>query len=144
MVEKLPDVWTTRDYPVLVEIVRRVDDNQHVSNDNLIDATGFDAATIARSVQALERRQLVRVTWFGRGEFMIQEVAGSTYTLTGLHPSGDDAVSRLVEAIRQAADQVDDEDERSRLKKAADSLLGVSRDVLGGVLVNLATKGMLG
>lgn len=142
--ERLQDVWTERDFPVLVEIARRIDENQHVSNENLMDATGFDSATVSRAAQALQRRGLVSIMWFGDAEFMVKDVTGSVYTLTGLHPSGDDAVSRLVEALRQAADQVDDADERSRLRKAADGLLGVSRDVLGGVLVNLATKGMFG
>lgn len=143
MIEKLEDVWRDRDYPVLREIARRLDEsNQLVSSEFLVSATGLDEEQVSRAVRALSRRQLVRVQWFGGGNFFVNDVAGGVYTLTGLHPSGDDAVSRLVDGLRQAADQEPDEDERSRLRRAADGLLSVSRDVLSGVLVNMATKGM--
>jgi hypothetical protein len=69
---------------------------------------------------------------------------GEAYFLTGLHPSGDDAVSNLVAALRQAADQVDDPAEKSRLQTLADQALHVSRDVLGGVLVAVMTGQMPG
>lgn len=75
------------------------------------------------------------------------DISGDAYLLTGLHPNGDDAVSQLVSALRQAADEVSDPDEKSRLRKLADGVGGVSREVLSGVLtavITAAGRGALG
>lgn len=144
MVEKLADVWNTRDFPVLVEVTRQVDADVLVQPSKLAQAVGFDDATVYRAVQALERRGLVRVQWFGGRNFAIGDISGDAYLLTGLHPSGDDAVSAFMDALRQAADAVDDPEEKSRLRRLGDAALNVSQSVLGGVLVNLATKGVIG
>lgn len=57
--------------------------------------------------------------------------------LTGLHPNGDNAVTQLINALRQAAEYEVDPDERSRLRKLADNAGGVSRDVLANVLATV-------
>jgi hypothetical protein len=64
----------------------------------------------------------------------VLDVSGSAYLVTGLHPEGDDALSRLIDGLRQAAEQTSDEDERSRLRRAADALAGVAREVGVGEL----------
>jgi hypothetical protein len=71
------------------------------------------------------------------------------YLATGLHPDGDDAVTQLASALSQAADAVEgpEEEEEGRLRKLADGVGGVSRDVLGGVLTSVITaagRGMIG
>jgi DNA-binding transcriptional regulator YhcF (GntR family) len=143
--EKLPDVWSTRDFPVLVEITRRIDAGESIDEvEELASSVAMPAETVDRALAALQRRGLIRVVRGIGGWAIVEDISAEAYFLTGLHPSGDDAVSALVTALRQAADQVDDPQEKSRLRALADNALGVGRDVLGGVLVNLATKGMLG
>jgi hypothetical protein len=144
--EKLPDVWTTRDFPVLLEVARQVDQgSSRVPAETVAEATGLSVDDVDLAGAALQRRGLVSAkgAW-GRSVLWFDGVSGEAYLLTGLHPSGDDAVSALVDALRQAAELVEDPQEKSRLHTLADNALGVGRDVLGGVLVNLATKGMLG
>ena len=68
------------------------------------------------------------------------EVSGAAYLITGLHPDGDDALSDLIAALRQAANEVGDEDERGRLRRAADGLAGIGRDVGAGVLTAVLTR----
>lgn len=147
MTDRLDDVWVSRDFPVLVEITRRIDSGERFFRlSSVADELGWEVERVALAVQALERRDLVAVTKVmgGFGSWHVDDVAGAAYLLTGLHPDGDDAVSALVDALRQAADETADPDERSRLRRLADSALGVSREVLAGVLVNLASRGMLG
>lgn len=145
VVDKLEDVWTVRDFPVLVEVTRLTDrGGSMIDPDGIMRGTGIDTPDVIRALHALERRGLVKLLKGIGGNAIVVDVSGDAYFLTGLHPSGDDAVSALVEALRQAADLQADPAEKSRLRTLADSALGVSRDVLGGVLVNLATKGMLG
>jgi hypothetical protein len=134
MTERLDDVWATRDYPVLREVTRRIDAGDvHVHQDVIADATGLEVEEVKQAASALERRGLVTLT-HDLGPVRFVDVSGSAYLITGLHPDADDALSRLVQALQQAAEQTSDQDERSRLRRVADALLGVSRDVMTGVL----------
>lgn len=146
MTEKLPDVWTTRDFPVLVEVARRIDAGDTTPRvEEVAAALAMPVEQVQLAGAALRRRGLVETLGALQAEVLrFKNLSGEAYLLTGLHPSGDDAVSALVDALRQAADQVEDPQEKSRLRTLADNALGVGRDVLGGVLVNLATKGVLG
>jgi hypothetical protein len=147
MTGRLSDVWAERDFPVLVDVTGRVDSGERFFRATVIaESTGLDLETVGLALDALERRGLVRVkrNMGGIQSWHVDDVAGAAYLITGLHPSGDDAVSAFLDALRQAADLVDDPDERSRLKRLGDAALSVSQNVLGGVLVNLATKGFIG
>jgi hypothetical protein len=97
---------------------------------------------------ANRRRHLVdHVGTMGQAVMYFKDLSGEAYLLTGLHPKGDDAVSQLVSALRQAADEVSDPDEKSNLCKLADGVGSVSRDMLSGVLTTVITtagRGMIG
>jgi hypothetical protein len=134
MTERLDDVWINRDYPVLREVARRIDAGDvHVHQDVIAEATGLESDEVKRAAAALERRGLVTLTK-DLGPVRFVEVSGAAYLITGLHPDADDALSRLVQVLQQAAERTGDQEERSRLRRAADALLGVSRDVMTGVL----------
>lgn len=146
MVDKLGDVWADRDFPVLVEVTRLVDRGGYVIDvDSIVRGTGIDTPDVVRAAHALARRGLVEVISAWGGDVVaFKNVSGQAYLMTGLHPDGDDAVSRLVAAIGQAAELVDDPDERSRLRRFGDAALGVSRTVLADVMAAVITKGALG
>ena len=141
----LDDVWSGRDFPVLREATRRIDSGEApVRVSALAESTGLDEATVGLALDALGRRGLVRVkrNMGGVSSWFVVDVAGAAYLMTGLHPDGDDAVSRLVDALRQAADQEPDEQQRSRLRAVADGVLGVSRDVIANVMAAVITRGV--
>lgn len=134
MTEPLDDVWINRDYPVLREVTTRIDAGEvHVHQNVIAEATGIEPDDVKRAAAALERRELVTLTK-DTGPVRFAEVSGAAYLMTGLHPDADDALSRLVQVLEQAAERTGDQEERSRLRRAADALLGVSRDVMTGVL----------
>jgi DNA-binding IclR family transcriptional regulator len=134
MTEPLDDVWAARDYPVLREVTRHIDAGDvHVHQNVIAEALGIEPQEVGRAATALERRGLVTLT-HDTGPVRFVEVSGSAYLITGLHPDADDALSRLVQVLQQAATQTSDQDERTRLRRAADALLDVSRDVMTGVL----------
>jgi DNA-binding transcriptional MocR family regulator len=141
MNDKLDDVWASRDFPVLREVTKRLDQGDHnVHAQALADATGLTPDDVQRALKALERRGYVKHWQYGDGHVMaVTEVSGSAYLITGLHPDGDDALSRLVNGLRQAADQTADEDERGRLRRAADALGGIARDIGVAVLTSVLT-----
>jgi hypothetical protein len=131
----LPDKWYTRDYPVLLEVARRIDSGEeYPAGEQVGEALGMTAADVRLAAHALARRDLVAINEDYGGGVTFEDVAGAAYLMTGLHPDTDDALSRLVVALQQAADQVSDEEERSRLRRAADGLLNVSREVMVGVM----------
>lgn len=129
---------------MLREVVRRIDaDEQFVMISNVRESLSMTEDDVAAAGRALKRRGLITVSGsMAAVSETFDDVSGDAYLLTGLHPDGDAAVSRLVAALRQAANQVDDPDEKRRLRKLADEALGISRNVLGGVLTALATTGM--
>jgi hypothetical protein len=147
--DKLSDVWASRDFPVLREVTRLIDSGEsHAPRlEQLSAATGLERAQVALAIAALGRRDYVKPTKTMVGIIGVSSVSGSAYLLTGLHPDGDSAVSQLVSALHQAADEVEDADEKSRLRKLADGVGGVSREVLAGVLTTVITaagRGALG
>jgi hypothetical protein len=146
MTEKLNDVWTDRDFPVLVEVTRRRDAGEHfISAESVATALEMPYEAVAQAGKALQRRGLITASGSMAAEIeTFDEVSGEAYFLTGLHPSGDDLVSALVSALRQAADQVADPAEKTRLRTLADNVGSVGRDVLGGVLTAVLTAGVSG
>lgn len=143
MTDKLDDVWTTRDWPVLLEVARRIDQGeQFVSPQSVADATGLDLEQVGRASVALQRRGLVETlsSWAEQTDADFSGISGEAYLMTGLHPSGDDALSSLVDALRQAADLEQDPDEKTRLRIAADGLLNVSRGIATSVVTAWITK----
>ena len=141
MTEPLPDVWTTRDLPMLREVTRRIDAGEHAPLvEDLAAAAGLTEEDGYRAAAALVRRGFIEGV--GAAELPIirvTEVSGQAYLVTGLHPDGADALSRLVSALQQAAEQSGDEETAGRLRRAADSMLSLGRDVGAGVLTAVLT-----
>ncbi len=140
MNERLGDVWESRDYPVLCEVARQIDTGAIAPEIfSIAEAVNMDTETVAASAEALRRAGYVTLLMGAAGPWAFEDITGATYTVTGLHPDADDALSRLVELLRQAADQTGDEEEKTRLKRAADALLGASGKVMTGVMTAYVT-----
>jgi hypothetical protein len=140
MTEPLDDVWLTRDFPVLKEVTRRIDAGEVMPESiDIANALGIENDKIVLAAKALDRRGLVELSRDYGGDATFLDVSGEAYLLTGLHPNGEDALTGLVEALQQAADQVDDPEERSRLRRAAEAVRDVSRDIMTGVLTAYLT-----
>lgn len=137
--DKLDDVWTERDYPVLREAVRLIDEGRYAPGEAIAQATGLSEDLVERSLAALERRGFLQTEGALSGLPDVTDVAGAAYLITGLHPDGEDALSRLIEGLQQAAEQAGDENERSRLRRAAEALGAVTRDVAAGVITAVLT-----
>jgi hypothetical protein len=136
MTDKLDDVWASRDFPVLREIARLVDSGDAFPHKTqIVQATGLSPEQVTLAALALRRRGLIDFTQYAGGDFsMIKEISGSAYFITGLHPSGDDAISSLIDALRQAEESVDDPEEKTLLRRAGGAIGSVSQNVMGQVL----------
>lgn len=135
MTEKLPDVWITRDYPVLVAAARRLDAGEGViTGEKLVADTGLSLDEVRNATAALERRGYLSRRLNMGGGVRVDGISGAAYLVTGLHPDGDDLAERLISVLTQAADATGDEEERGALKRSARALGNVSGNVLAGVL----------
>ena len=141
VVQKLDDQWEWPNLPVLVEVTRRINAGKPARASDVAPVVGTDLETVRLAGKALERLGMA-TTHRTATDLYFTNVTREAYIATGLHPGGDDVVLRLVEALRQAADRVDDPAEKGRLRTLADQAGNVSRDVLAGVLTALVTAGI--
>ena len=142
----LDDVWSSRDFPALVEVTRRIDEGARaVMVAEVAEVLDWPEDKAQQALGALRDRGLIVPGKEGPGPVAYAVgVTSEAYFLTGLHPDGEDAVTSLVQALQQAAEHVDDPAEKSRLRALADSALGISRHVLGGVLTAVITRQITG
>lgn len=141
MVNKLDDVWTSRDFPVLREVARLLDqEGNTVRVADLERATGLSGEDLQRSVRALEARGLLHTLGVGSGKILrVGRLSGEAYVLTGLHPRGEDAIDRLIDALMQAAEQASEPEQRTKLKRAAEALGEVTKSVTSGVMTAIVS-----
>lgn len=139
---KLDDVWNSRDYPMLIAIMRHVDAEGTPLQSYDLD-TDLVEEDQRRALRALESRGLITASYRGDWPDGVASVDGRAYTLTGLHPDGDDVRERLVSLLEQLASKTEDEEEASRLKTAAKQFGLFSRDTLSSFASAMAS-GALG
>lgn len=139
---RLDDVWTSRDVPMLVAIMRQVDDVGLPVQDYELEVD-LDEGDQHRALRALEAQGLVKLTWRGAEPDGVSSVDGRAYILAGLHPEGDELRERLVSVLEQLAERVDDGEEATALRKAARHVGHFSRDTAAAIAAAFATGGIV-
>jgi hypothetical protein len=146
--ETLADRWTSRDKPVLMEFARRIDDGETAVDSRQVAAhLDLDEAECARVAVALADDGYLKIagkpiTAWGSGPVivLVADLTGKGRRATGIWPDSDDAVERLLQALRQAEDLADDPDDKTALQKAGGQLASVSRNVLAEVIAAVVTR----
>jgi len=145
------DTWTTRDYPVLVDLAEHFDASGLPVEPDEVDHPGLDTEAVTRAMVALISGHYVEgqvdVALAGPSQPYVTGLTEKGRRAVGLWPAeGTDRTLALVEAIRAAAEQAETEDERSRLRKAADALAGaagrVTEGVIAAVVAGVVSGGM--
>jgi hypothetical protein len=120
----------------LVEVVKRVDAGEAIVGEAAVaSATGLSPEDVRRAGRSLGRVGLVVFDDDYDGRIDFRDVTGQAYTLTGLHPSGEDERDALVVLLKQAAESEPDPEEKGRLRTAAHALGDLSGTVAAGVLI---------
>ena len=140
----LNDRWHSRDFPVLVEAARLIDQADELHIATIAHTLGIDADEVKRALSALKQAGYLQD---GRITLAPSRLAGpslaaptpTSIELTergrravGIWPSGQ-AADSLVDALRQAEDLVTDPEEKTLLRRAAGAMGSVSREVLTDV-----------
>lgn len=140
--QRLPDTWDHRDYPVLVEVAKHFDASiQPLATYQVAEATGLPIKDVESAGRALARRGYVEIIGdFSADVTDFRSITGKTYVATGLHPSEADTAAALIAALREAADRTSDAEQKNRFHKLIEAATSVGTDVLGSVLGSIAVK----
>lgn len=130
----LRDIWISRDFPVLVEITRRLDEGDRtVSVQDIAQQLDMPKDDVVRARLAVERRGLVET--MGVAELPVlrfKNLSGDAYLLTGLHPEPEAGADRLMAALEKAIADAPEGERKSALVRGRDGLTKAGRDVIIG------------
>ena len=133
--DKLDDVWEMRDFPVLVEVARRIDAGERLpSIEEVANSIGMEITTAQLAAAALRRVGLLELGGPAEFDAWFTDISPEAYLLTGLHPRGEDAILALLDALKQAETAVDDTDDKAFLRRAGSAIGSVSQNVMANVL----------
>src|SRR5215211_1981864 len=129
----LPDVWFTRDLPVLRAIARLVDSSEHGSSPYLlgavVPASGLPKAEVIAAAQALAAAGYIEPLTNHAGDIVrITAISAEARRLAGLWPTPQGEWDRLLEQLTARADQAPTEVERQRWRAFADAAAAVGPD----------------
>jgi hypothetical protein len=129
----LPDVWFTRDLPVLRAIARLVDSSEHGSSPYLlgavVPASGLPKAEVVASAKALESGGYVAVLTNHAGDIVrITGISAEARRLAGLWPTPQSEWERLVEQLVARSEQAPTDVERARWRAMADAATALGPD----------------
>jgi hypothetical protein len=134
-----------RDYPVLVVAARRLEASPgtRFRGSDLAVETGLDRADLIRALVALHSGRYLLTNPMGAQnaspEVIVIGLTERGRRMVGLWPAGDGGHA-LTDALRQAADRVSDDADRSALRTAAGLLSTVTPDVITDVMVAVLTR----
>jgi hypothetical protein len=133
MTDRLDDVWTTRDRPVLIEVVRCIDqedDGAIPSTETVAAATGLSTRDVLRAGRDLERGGLVELQEFmsGGDAAIFTGISAEALRIAGLWPDAGDAFDRLVWSLEERIAEAPP-GEKGKLRKVLDAVVGVGREV---------------
>jgi hypothetical protein len=135
--QSLPDRWASRDFPVLIEAARRLDDGQRITEAEEIAADlDVEVDQVYAALDALVPLYLSGEsvdTLAGRGAYLVNGITERGRRAVGLWPREEAAADALIELLEQAADHVDDEDDAGALRRAGRLLKTVPAAVLAEV-----------
>ena len=145
MTDKLNDRWASRDFPVLLEVARRIDaGDRYVHARDVANALDLPRDQVILAIDALHPAYVEgspdeRMS--GRLDWTVVALTERGRRAVGLWPSGE-SVAALVDALRQAEEATEDLEEKSALRRAAGAVMGVGRDVMTDVIAAVIRQQM--
>ena len=141
----LPDVWFTRDLPVLRAIVRLVDEGEHGGSPYLlgqvVPASGLPKADVVNAARALVSAGYAEALTNHAGDIVrFTAVSPEARRLAGLWPTPQGEWDRLLEQLTARAENAPTEVERERWRAFADAAAAVGPDA-GALLMQSLVGG---
>ncbi|WP_409329205.1 hypothetical protein [Trujillonella humicola] len=141
----LPDVWFTRDLPVLRAIARLVDEPKHGGAPYLlgavVPASGLPKADVVAAARALAATGYIEALTNHAGDIVrITGISGEARRLAGLWPTPQGEWERLLEQLAVRAANAPTDVERQRWQTLADAAAAVGEDA-GALLMQALVGG---
>jgi hypothetical protein len=129
----LPDVWFTRDLPVLRAIARLVDEPKHGASPYLlgavVPASGLPKADVVAAAKALASAGYIEPLTNHAGDIVrITAISAEARRLAGLWPTPQGEWDRLLEQLTARAERAPTDVERQRWRTFADAATAVGPD----------------
>lgn len=140
----MEETWTRRDLPVLSAVVEAFDADPLPTPPRvpeIAEVTGLPVDEVVRALNALDDVYLSFRTLMSGGDptlWYVERVFPAARSVVGQWPSPDTLVPSLTAALEQVAEQTADEDTRGRLRRAADALGGLAKEVAVEVVAKMA------
>jgi hypothetical protein len=138
--------WETRELPVLRAIVD-LSDVGHlggITPAHIVERTGMDPTTVSRALRALANENPSLFQWDDIAEtgdiVVVVNPTGDARRAVGTWPAPDAWADRLIAALTDAADRASNPDEKTKLRRAADALGSIGKEVLTDVLTKYAER----
>lgn len=112
---------------------RHADGKRSISIEEVATATGFDSEQVERAGRNLELGGYVTTHGGFGGLLDFTGVTGRALRTVGLRPTPESLADRMIESLRAIEANTDDEDERTRTRKALEAFSGAGRSILVGV-----------
>jgi hypothetical protein len=125
--------WFHRELPVLAAVVDAFEGDFDSLPDvqDLAQETGLSIDEVAHSLRALDDEYLVlRMTMGDPASWFVEKVYNSARREVGQWPSPENLATALALAMEQVAEGVGDPETKGRLRRAADAIGGLAKDVL--------------
>lgn len=132
------DRWTQYDLPVL-EAIARLEErpDRHVGAHQLATESGLELESVKQSLRRLEGEYVSFTAMPGDSDPLNSvrniRLLGTARRATKQWPSPEDALSSLVNALTEVADQEPDAEKKSRLQRAAAAVAGITGDLATNV-----------
>ncbi|MBB3085460.1 hypothetical protein [Geodermatophilus sabuli] len=141
----LPDVWFTRDLPVLRAIARLVDEGAHGGSPYLlgqvVPASGLPKAEVVNAARALVSAGYAEALTNHAGDIVrFTGISPEARRLAGLWPTPQGEWERLLEQVTARAERAPTDVERERWRALADAATAVGPDA-GALLMSALIGG---
>ncbi|GAA1691942.1 hypothetical protein GCM10009745_41660 [Kribbella yunnanensis] len=145
----MESTWESRDLPVLEAIVRLYEETGTLMSPSRIGVTaGVPESDVQKALRALQHNDppyITKLSKQGNGDvYLVGAPTGHARRTVGAWPTPDALADRIIAALNEAADNEPDEVKKGKLRRAAEAVAGVGRDILTDVTAQVITKGMYG
>jgi hypothetical protein len=135
---RLADLWTLRDRPVLLEVVRRFDEDDQMVPVGEIDATGLTEGHVVRDGRHPSGAGCVDAMGVDEHPILhLTAISAEALRISGLWPGAGHAFDRLLWSLGERIAEAPSE-EKSRPTKVLEAVVGPGRDrgveVLGAAI----------
>jgi len=140
-VVEVQSTWEKRDLPFLAEALNQLEASEvdEPGITAIAQGAGLTEEEGLLAARALHTAGYITMRWMERGagppiHGMVRAVSGEARRAVGSWPSADAMLAELVDALRDAAERESDPEKESSLRKAAEVIGGMARDIAVGVL----------